>query len=146
MDQSRLNQVFRLANLAVLPGWLLMIFAPNSRWTRRVTESDGFFLGMGGLYAALLARAAKDNPAAMAELASPTLEGIGGLFRRPEGVFAGWVHYLAFDLMIGRTILRDAQERAIPHALVVPALVLTLFTGPLGLAYYRLLVRLRGGR
>lgn len=144
MAQSRLGQLFRLANLAVLPGWLLMIFAPNSRWTRRVTESDVFFLGMGGLYAAMLGRASKDNPAALAELRNPTLEGIGGLFRQPEGVFAGWVHYLAFDLMIGRTILRDAQQRGIPHALVVPALVMTLMTGPLGLAYYRLLVRLRG--
>ena len=32
--------------------------------------------------------------------------------------------------------MRDAQARGIPHALVMPALILTFLFGPAGLLYY----------
>ena len=143
-----LDRLFRLVNLAVLPGWMLMIFAPRSRWTQRVITNDGFFVAMGGLYAGMLGGALAESPGGAASLLNPTLKNIGKLFQEggPKGTFAGWVHYLVFDFFVGRSILRDSQEQNIPHGLIIPALVLTLMSGPIGLAYYRLLVRLRGGR
>lgn len=145
---STLETMFRLANLAVLPGWFMMIVAPRSRWTQRIVSNDAFFIGMGGLYATMLGSALANNPDGANSLFNPTLQNISRLFQEggPQGTFAGWVHYLVFDFFVGRSILRDAQEQHIPHALVVPALLLTLMSGPIGLAYYRLVVRLRGGR
>ncbi len=143
-----LERLFRLANLAVLPGWMLMIFAPRSALTQRVITNDAFFVGMGGLYATMLGGALAESPGGGAALLNPTLKNISKLFQEggPKGSFAGWVHYLVFDFFVGRWILRDSQEQNIPHLLVIPALALTLMSGPLGLAYYRVLVRLRGGR
>jgi len=145
---AALGGLFRLANLAVLPGWALMVFAPRSRWTQRVINDDALFVGLGGVYAAMLGGALAENPAGGAALLNPTLESVGNLFKYggPKSTFAGWVHYLVFDFFVGRSILQDAQKRDIPHALIVPALLLTLMSGPIGLAYYRLLLRLRGQR
>ena len=68
-----------------------------------------------------------------------TLDGVAALFRNPWLLLAGWLHYLAFDLLIGRWEVRDAQERGIPHWMVVPCLFLTLMFGPAGWLAYRML-------
>lgn len=143
---TALDGAFRLVNAAVLPGWLLMIFAPHSRWTQRVITNDAFFIGMGGIYVTMLVGAAQETPAGAQNMFNPTLSNIHNLFKNGgyRGTFAGWTHYLVFDLFVGRTIFQDAQRRNIPHALLVPALGLTFITGPLGLMYYRILLRLRG--
>lgn len=145
-----LSRLFRVANLAVLPGWALMLFAPRSRWTQRIINDDALFIGMGGLYAVMLGGSIAESSGGggVKAIMNPTLESIGNLFKYggPKGTFAGWVHYLVFDFFVGRAILQDAQKHNIPHALIVPALVLTLMSGPIGLAYYRILLRLRGIR
>ena len=61
--QARLAGWFRLTNLAVLPGWFLLVFAPRSRWTARFLEDDTLFMGLGAVYGAMLAQAMRDTPA-----------------------------------------------------------------------------------
>lgn len=61
---------------------------------------------------------------------------MSALFADPWMLLAGWIHYLAFDLFVGGWEVRDAQQRGIPHLLVVPALVLTFMFGPAGLLVY----------
>ena len=56
--------------------------------------------------------------------------------RNPWLLLAGWLHYLAFDLLIGTWEVRDARERGIPHVVVVPCLVLTFMLGPAGWLLY----------
>ena len=51
-------------------------------------------------------------------------------------LLAGWIHYLAFDLLIGTWETRDARERGLPHLLLVPCLVLTFLLGPAGWLLY----------
>lgn len=145
---TALAQGFRLVNLAVLPGWVSMVFAPQSRLTRWFLEQDVLFLGLGGVYAVMLGGAMREHPQGMQALSNPSLESIGQFFTKGghKATFAGWTHYLAFDFFVGRAILQDAQRRAIPHLLVIPALLLTLMSGPIGLAYYQLIVRLRGSK
>jgi hypothetical protein len=58
------------------------------------------------------------------------------LFTEPALLLAGWVHYLAFDLFVGAWELRDAQQRGVPHAAVIPCLVVTFMLGPIGLLAY----------
>ena len=54
------------------------------------------------------------------------------LFTNPEIALAGWLHYLAFDLLIGAWEVRTARREAIPHLLVLPCLALTFLFGPAG--------------
>jgi hypothetical protein len=67
-----------------------------------------------------------------AEGSFATLDGAATLFSNPWLLLAGWLHYLAFDLVIGTWEARDARERGIPHLLLVPCLLLTLMFGPAG--------------
>jgi hypothetical protein len=70
-----------------------------------------------------------------------TLDGVMGLFTNKTMVAAGWVHYLAFDLMTGIFISRNARLHGINHWITVPCLFFTFMLGPIGLLLY-LVVRL----
>jgi Domain of unknown function (DUF4281) len=61
---------------------------------------------------------------------------VAALFTNRWLLLAGWVHYLAFDLLIGSWETRDAQERGVPHLLLVPCLFFTFMFGPAGWLLY----------
>jgi uncharacterized membrane protein YhdT len=66
------------------------------------------------------------------------------LFSNPWLLVAGWLHYLAFDLLTGTWEARDAVSRGVPRWLLVPCLFLTLMFGPTGWLLY-MLIRTRYG-
>ena len=74
-----------------------------------------------------------------------SLASVSALFENPWALLAGWAHYLAFDLFIGGWEVRDAQQRGIPHLLMVPVLVLTFLLGPGGFLLYLLIRSLSPG-
>lgn len=61
-----------------------------------------------------------------------TLENVKLLFQQDDGLLAGWIHYLSFDLFIGIYILKRTQELKIPHSLNFIILPITFLFGPLG--------------
>lgn len=65
-----------------------------------------------------------------------TLDGITHLFSSKPVLLAGWVHYLAFDLLAGVYIFRNAKETGINHWITTPALLCTFMFGPFGLLLY----------
>ena len=134
--------LFQLVNVAVLPFWLLMILAPRWRVTETVMGSLAVPALFAGLYVVLLIPAL---PAVLPLLVRPELAAIGELLGRPEGTVVGWVHFLTFDLFVGRWEYLDARQRRLSPWLLAPALVLTLMFGPLGLLTYLLLRRLATG-
>lgn len=130
--------LFQLANLAVLPLWALMIFAPHWRGTQAVLRSFIPVSVLAVLYATLLIQSFFDpNPALNpADLANPTLAVIAAGLSTPAGATIGWVHFLAFDLFAGRWIYLDSRERGLSAWWVGPCLFFTLMAGPLGLLLY----------
>jgi len=131
--------LLKVLNVPVLLGWAAMVLAPRARFTRWVLESDVIPLVIGAVYLALVA---PHLPGLLGQF--DTLEHIGAALQRPGMLLAGWIHYLAFDFLVGRVVLADAQRRGIPHLLVVPCLLLTFMLGPTGYLAYaavRLLTR-----
>lgn len=128
-----MESLFSLANLLVLPFWLLMIVLPHWRWTRRLLQSPLSVAAPAVIYALLvLPRLGAIWPA----VTSPTLPGIAALLGSPAGATIGWVHFLAFDLFVGRWAYLDSRERGISAWLMAPVLFLTLMLGPIGLLSY----------
>jgi hypothetical protein len=110
-----------------------MILLPRWRWTTRVIRSPLVSGAPAALYAALvLPRLAAIWPA----VSRPTLNGIAALLGSPAGATIAWVHFLAFDLFVGRWIYLDSQERRVSAWLLAPVLFLTLMLGPAGLLFY----------
>ncbi len=123
------EQLFSFVNVSVLPGWLMLIALPRWQWTRRLVPVV-FAVPLALVYLWLLASNAGG------EGGFGSLAGVEALFRNPRVLLGGWIHYLAFDLFVGAWEVRDAQRLGIPHAAVIPCLLLTFMLGPIGLLLY----------
>ena len=62
----------------------------------------------------------------------------------PRIGLAAWLHYLAFDLLIGTWIASEAQRIGMKHLLIVPALILCFMFGPVGWAVFQIQKAYRG--
>jgi hypothetical protein len=125
--------IFKIANISVIPAWLLLIVIPRSTITRKVVHSYLYPALLGVFYLFLLVVSWGG------EGGMDTLENLKLSFQRDEVLVLGWVHYLVFDLFIGAWIARDATANGIKHLSIIPSLVLTLFVGPVGLLSYLIL-------
>src|SRR6266511_5581973 len=128
-----MSTLFRCSSLLVLPFWALMILLPRWRWTARIMRSPFVIAAPAAVYVALaLPRLAEIWPA----VSSPTLDGVAALLGSPGGATIAWVHFLAFDLFVGRWMYLDGQERRISAWLMAPVLFLTLMLGTAGFLLY----------
>src|SRR5437016_1038184 len=114
MEAARL---FELCNLAVLPGWLLLLVAPRWRFTRQLIAPVLIPGLLAVVYLTLAIMFFGSSGGGFGSLA-----GVAELFRNPYVLLAGWVHYLVFDLFIGSWEVRDSQRLGIRHIFVVPSL------------------------
>jgi hypothetical protein len=111
--------------------WILLAVLPDRRWVTEVVTGKAapalFAVAYIAIVVAVFPRA---------EGSFSTLAGVTTLFANPWLLLAGWLHYLAFDLLIGTWEARDSVARGVPRWLLVPCLFLTLMFGPMGwLAY-----------
>ncbi len=136
-----LERLHRIVNISVMPFWLLMLFAPNWRWTRRIVSSPWVATTPSIIYVIFIARGIlfDEGEGDLRDLANPTPEAIAKLLGNPHGAATGWAHFLAFDLLVGRQIYLDSQARKLPHWVVAPALVFTFMLGPVGFLMYTLI-------
>ena len=125
------EQLFGITNTIAILSWLLLAALPGRRWVTDVVTSRVVPIVFAALYAGIVA-----VTFAGAEGTFSTLDGVATLFANRWLLLAGWLHYLAFDLLIGTWEARDARERAVPHLLLVPCLFLTLMFGPAGWLLY----------
>lgn len=121
-------QLFNIANLFVLPFWVLMIFLPNWGVTRKVMESYLPFVALAGLYIYLFANSI--TPESVAALSNSQLADIARVFADEKVAATGWIHFLVMDLFVGRWIYLEGQRTGI---FSVHSLALCLFAGPMGL-------------
>jgi hypothetical protein len=123
--------LFKICNSIAPIGWLLMVIAPKWRFTKIIILSGILPLMLGLVYLTLIILFFGEG-----EGDFNSLQGVMKLFTNPWGVTAGWIHYLAFDLFIGTWELSNGQKNGIPHYLIIPCLILTLFFGPIGLILF----------
>jgi hypothetical protein len=123
--------IFTLSNLLVLPFWLVMIVLPGWRWTERIIRSPLVVAPNAVLYAELALPRLGPIVGSFDSLAS-----VAALLGRPPGATIAWIHFLAFDLFVGRWIYLDGRRRGVHPLLMAPALLLTFMLGPLGYLAY----------
>ena len=128
-----MDTVFSLSSLLVMPLWGLMIFAPLWRVTRTIMQSPWVIAPAALLYAILvLPNIATVFPA----VSSPNLEGIRNLLSSESGATIAWVHFLAFDLFVGRWAYLESRALNLNVFAMAVVLFFTLMLGPVGALLY----------
>ena len=127
------DQLFALCNGIAGISWLLLIILP---WW----WSDKLIIGIVIILFALVYAWLLFSNFSFSDISSfGSLSGVMELFRKPEMVTAGWIHYLAFDLLAGIFIRRNAIKHGISKWVIIPCLLLTFMFGPVGLLLYLLI-------
>jgi hypothetical protein len=130
------DQVFRIANVLALLGWLSLGASVALRRPRLRTLLAGravpLLLSSG--YVAILGAHWSQGSGSFSSLA-----GVASLFQSPWLLLAGWIHYLAFDLFIGTWIAADAEAIEAPRWVLIAVLPAVFLFGPAGFLLWFLL-------
>lgn len=125
--------IFSLSSLLVMPFWLLLIFLPRWRVTERLMVGPWTAVPAALLYGILVL---PQFSQIFTAVSNPTLAGITTLLGDPAGATIAWVHFLAFDLFVGRWIYLDGRSHQISAWLISPILFMVLMLGPIGFLLY----------
>ncbi|GHG40206.1 ABA4-like family protein [Streptomyces zaomyceticus] len=135
--------LFELAFFLAAPVWLLMIFAPAWRFTERVAASPLTVLPLLALWAVL---AAPVLPELWTAVSSPDIDTFRELVRLPNGAGAIWAQILAWDLLLGQWMYREARRLSVSPLLMAPLLLLTILLSPIGLPLFLVVRAVRTSR
>ena len=121
------ENLFSVAGLAAMAGWLLLLASPLIPvWSDRIAGVVlPLILSLG--YVGLVIVPSSGSGGGFGTLAD-----VMELFSYEQAALAAWVHFLAFDLIVGAWICRTARSEKISFWLVAPCLPLTFLFGPAG--------------
>lgn len=123
--------VFSVTSHLTMAAWVVLVVVPRKRAIVDAVAGIGVPVLLSVAYAALIASSWLGSAGGFTSLADVAL-----LFENRWLLLAGWIHYLAFDLLVGRWELLDSQSRGMPHALLIPCLLGTFMFGPAGWLLY----------
>ncbi|GGY24244.1 ABA4-like family protein [Streptomyces tanashiensis] len=135
--------LFELTFLLAAPVWLLMILAPGRRVTDRLAASPLTVLPILTVWAVL---AAPVLPELWAAVSSPDLDTFRELTALANGAGALWAQVIAWDLLLGQWMYREARRLSIHPLLMAPLLLLTILLSPVGLPLFLAVRALRTAR
>ncbi len=149
LDATHLDRLFANASGGAVLGWVALVLGllsqglgPHGGMTLKVSR---VLLTLGGRviplllslgYAALMLQWWGSAPGGFG-----SLEQVATLFESRGLLLAGWVHYLAFDLWVGRwcidALAAEPPVMGVAHwigrLVMLPCLMLTFMLGPVGL-------------
>lgn len=132
-------EIFSIANSMAMPMWLLMIILPKWKVTRFLIDYKVIPLLLSVIYAFYMIYHIQTG----AGLDFGNLSSVMALFTLENAVMAGWVHYLAFDLLIGMWMLNENQKLGIHQLLMAPCLFATFMLGPVGFLLFMIIRTLK---
>ena len=130
------ENIYLIANWGVIPFWLLLIFFPHYQITNFFTQSviAPLLLALGYVYLSYIIFT-EGNILDSFELYSG-LDWLYSIFANEALLLIFWLHFLAISLFVGSWIVRDGRRYLIPKIITIPSLIITYFTGPIGLVVY----------
>ena len=119
--------LFSMAGVLAMVGWLVLLASPLiPLWSDRISGLViPVTLSAGYVVLAVFFPSGGDG-------GFGSLDAVMTLFLQPSAMLAGWIHYLAFDLLIGAWICRTARHDGLRFWLVAARLPLTFLLGPAG--------------
>ena len=130
------ENIYLLANWGVIPFWLMLIIIPSNILTNFFVQSIVVPLLLASAYVFVAFNIFNDGNLFDSFELYRGLDGLYSMFSDEAFLLIFWLHFLAISLFLGSWIVRDSQKYMIARFFVIISLILTYFTGPLGLLIY----------
>ena len=131
--------VFSFVNMIALPMWILMILLPKWKVTRFLMDIKLIPVLLAVIYAVYIVQ----SLIAGGMMDFGTLDSVMALFTDETAVLAGWVHYLAFDLLVGMWLIEQNKKVGIHQAVMAVCLLGTFMFGPIGFLLFMIIKTLK---
>ena len=136
LDLINSETIYLVATWWVIPFWLVLIIFPNHGITNFFAQSIIAPLLLAIAYGYLSYNLYLDNNIFSGFELYNGLDGLYSMFANEILLLIFWLHFLAISLFAGAWIVRDARKYFIPKIITIPSLVITYFSGPIGLVIY----------
>tara|TARA_B100000035_G_scaffold315090_2_gene333857 strand:+ start:1016 stop:1555 length:540 start_codon:yes stop_codon:yes gene_type:complete len=161
-DLFTLEMIYQVVNFGVIPFWLLIIFVPNSKITQGLVNNlfipfvlaltYGYLVFQQIYPSDMFSNVAKKDPTGLFNQLNHDPLDVLNNFKLYLGldqlmilmdntlfVLIFWIHFLTLSLFLGVWIANDAIKYNIHKLIVIFPLILTYFSGPIGLFLYLIL-------
>ena len=136
-DYLTLENIYLWTNFGVIPFWLTLIIIPNSKVTQILVNSIILPLILSATYVYVVYQAILlDEPLLDIFKLYLSSDNLYTVFATENFLLIFWIHFIALNLFLGSWVSRDGVKYNIPRRFVFIPLILTYFTGPLGLVLY----------
>lgn len=133
------SNVFSIVNMLAMIMWLFMIISPTWKGTRFLVDTKLVPLVLSLVYIVYIIQAMGISGG----MDFGSLDSVMALFTEEHAVLAGWVHYLAFDLLVGMWILDQNRTMGLNHFIIIPCLIAAFMLGPIGFLVFMCIKTLR---
>lgn len=130
------ENIYLIANWGVAPFWLLLIILPRSPVTSFFVQSIIPSLLLASAYGFVAYNIFLEGNIFDGFELYNGLDGLYSMFSNEAFLLIFWLHFLSISLFLGAWITRDSLRFMIPRFFVIISLILTYFTGPVGLFIY----------
>ena len=130
---------FQIANGAAPIAWMAMILAPKSQLVQRFIFSGAFVGILASAYAMVIVTQFNVDGADFT-----SLQGVTALLNDPWAMTAGWIHYLAFDLLVGIIITKKGLALKIHRLALLPCQLGCFMLGPIGVLLFVVVAKAKG--
>jgi len=130
------ENIYHIANIGVIPCWLLLIFFPGHIITKFFVKSVIIPLLLSTAYIFIAYQVyVTENIFEIFNLYLG-LDELYSLFSNEGFLLIFWLHFLTISLFTGNWIANDAQTYSVSKIFTIISLLTTYFTGPFGLVVY----------
>ena len=133
------ENIYLIANIGVIPCWLLLIFLPGAIVTKILVKSVVIPLLLSTAYIFVAYQIYITENIFESFNLYLGLDELYSLYSNEGFLLIFWLHFLVINLFSGNWIANDAQNFLVSRPLVIISLITTYFTGPLGLVFYWLI-------
>ena len=130
------DNIYLVANWGIIPFWFLLIVLPDHQITNFFVQSVIIPLLLATAYVYLSYSIYLDGNILGGFEIYTGLDGLYSMFSNEAFLLIFWLHFLAISLFTGSWIVRDSKKYFVPTLVMIISLILTYFTGPIGLVFY----------
>ena len=130
------ENIYLFANWGVVPFWLLLVLMPSHAITKFFCHSIIVPLLLTIAYVFVARQIILEGNILEGFKLYLGLDNLSAIYSNESLRLIFWLHFLAISLFIGAWIARDCQRHVVPKILSIPCIIITYFTGPMGIVFY----------